>query len=321
MKKLAIIYNTCGIYSKSDPGPHRQFRGEDYNLNFYIKAINSILQQNYTDYELIVSSLVATNELHPVNVTFNNTARKATEHFGPFTDYMYYSSDVTFIKNNDLSNLYNLHSSGPYGITCPRPTNDSGVFSIFGIGKPPVFGEKDESAQNILFQNGDLIIPIGKSWNCHLAIFNSKIFKNMNEKIIPDIFASYCTESTFSYLTACLQQKFIISKDVIIDHEADLDGNSAGFKPQKTKYKDAPWQHLYRSPKTMIEILSNPEAFESGFGYEEINNIFPHNRNMYDAEGNHKDPTRLLNFIKDNIYLNEKSLNYDKIKCQTFWRD
>jgi hypothetical protein len=323
MRKLAVIYNTCGINAKNE------------NVDAYIDSINSILNQNFDDYELIISgcmntpntenklidlfkdrvSFNFTQEIHPVNVTFNHSAIKAFEHFGEFDGYMYVDSGMNFDDNpNVLQDLYDLYKSGPYGLTIARPSTDSGVYTWFKLGE----NIYDESGQEELIKDGHFIFPLGKTFNMHCMIFSKELFNAYDHKLFPDIFASHCTESVFTYLTASVKQKFILHKDLIVRHIISMDGPSSGFNPHKSG--KIPWQHLYRSPKPMVEILKDPEAFESGFGYEECSDVFPHNVNAYDEGENHKDPERLLNFIKNNLYLKQDKLDYNKIKSKLIWK-
>ena len=134
MKNLAVIYNTCGVNARRE------------NVDYYIDSVNNILNQNFDNFEVFISGCMNTpetqnklinefkgrvnfnftQELHPVNVTFNHTAIKAFEHYGDFDGYLYVDSGVNFDQDpNILQKLFKLHKSGPYGITAARPTTDS----------------------------------------------------------------------------------------------------------------------------------------------------------------------------------------------------
>lgn len=318
--KLAVIFNTCGVNAYNE------------KVDLYVKAIENILNQDFDSFQVFVSSCLNSEgaikklkaafdgrvnfniikELHPVNVTFNHTALKAYEWFGDFDGYLYVDSGVDFGSNrNVLKKLYELYKSGPYGMVGARPTTDSGIWHWFGLGN----GHFDESGQEILFKEDHLLIPPGKTLNLHCQIFSKEIFHAMNKRIIPDIFASFCTESTFFYVNAAVRQKFIFHKDVVVSHRAGMDGPSSGFS-NKGK---TPWKHLYKSPKSIEQILSDPEAFESGFGYEELFGVFPHNKKAYDANNNNKYPERLKSFIKSNLYLPSSVLDYSKINSEVLF--
>ncbi len=312
--KLYVIFNTCGI-------------GGRENVQGYINSIENILNQNFSDFRVGLSSCLNSpmttkklieyfgdrisynfiHELHPVNVTFNHTALKMWEQFGEADGIMFLDSGIDFGPNPDvLKNMFELFKSGPYGMVAARTDTDTGTFLWFGEGSS--YG--DESGQAKLFENGHLEFPIGKTTNLHCQIFSKEVFLGMGKRLMPDIFASHCTESTFSFVTAAVNQKFVMHKDVVVSHVVGMDGPSAGFRPEKEGV--IPWRHLYRSPKTIEQIIEDPEAKESGFGYEECQDILLHNPNCYE-NGFCKEPERLKKFITANIYLPKEALDYEAI--------
>ena len=82
---MLVVYNTCGI------------RGD--NTDHYIKCLNTILDQDFKDFKVVLSSCknspecikkiysvfgdrisyCLTPEHHTVNITFNNAVRKSVE--------------------------------------------------------------------------------------------------------------------------------------------------------------------------------------------------------------------------------------------------
>ena len=122
--KMLVVYNTCG------------FSGRE-SVDWYIRCINSILEQDFEDFQVVISSvgnslpvikkLVSvfgkkisynlTNERITVNQSFNHTVMKAVEEFGEFDSYLYVDSGIDFGKNKDvLTESYNLLRSGPNGM-------------------------------------------------------------------------------------------------------------------------------------------------------------------------------------------------------------
>ncbi len=319
MPKLYVIFNTCGLSGNEQTAA-------------YIQSINSILQQDFDDFRVVVSSCLNSpmtrntlcrvfgdkvsynfiNDVLPVNITFNHTVMKCVESMGPADGYLYIDSGITFGDNkNVLKSLYDLHKSDSYGMTAGRVDTDAGTFLWFQEGA----NQHDESGQANLFKNGHFIIPVGKTINLHIQIFDHSIFENFNKRILPDIFASHCTESTFSFVNACLKKKFVLHKDVVVNHLTSMDGASSGFRPE---YAGVPgWQHLLSfSHKTIFDIINDPEALPSGFGYEECQNILMHNPDKFDAEGYAAEPDRLKKFLQENIYLPETHFNYNSINHQ-----
>jgi hypothetical protein len=154
----------------------------------------------------------------------------------------------------------------------------------------------------------DTIVPIGHACNLHFQIFNHDIQKRFG-RIIPDIFRSFCTESTFPFLNAAIGKEWLIATERLIKHVHSMDGASSGFGGNMG------WRDLMPGSRDIIEMINDPEGTACGFGYEECGGIKMHNPDAY--EGNFcKDPERLARFIQDNIYLPKFVLDYDSIKCE-----
>jgi hypothetical protein len=60
------------------------------------------------------------------------------------------------------------------------------------------------------------------------------------------------------------------------------------------------------------------EAFDVGFGYEELQNIFIHNKELYDENNQHKNPKILLDFLKKSIFLSNEEFDYNNIKHNSY---
>ena len=60
------------------------------------------------------------------------------------------------------------------------------------------------------------------------------------------------------------------------------------------------------------EIVEQPEAWDSGFGYEEMQGVFFHDKDKYE-NGFVKDPERLKEFIRKNMFLQKEHFDYDNI--------
>lgn len=314
--RVLAVFNTCGI------------SGRD-NTAFYIENINSLLSQDYKDMDIVISDccspepvrqrliaefgergvkFIFVDSVVPVNVTFNLAARVFTEQYGEYEGYLYIDSGIRFTDNNSISRLAARLDNPNSAMIASRTNTDSGIFLWFGLGN----GFGDESAQDQLFANGDLIIPVGKALNLHVQIFTKDIYKAYNRKLMPDIFASYCTESTFSFVTAGIGKDWIMTHDVIAEHRHGMDGGSSGFKPEALTYP--PWQHTFGTSRTMFDIIGNPEAAECGFGYEECQSILLHNHAVYDENGKHENPEALKKFVANNIYLHDDEFDYNAIQ-------
>jgi len=316
--KLLVTFNTCGL-------------GGRENVDFYISSLESILKQNFDNYKVIISSCCNTqntkNQLKnhfnnklsynfidyvvPVNVSFNQTVQKSVDFFGEFDGYVYVDSGITFDNDiNVLSKLYDLHISNNCAMTSARIDTDAGTWLWYKEGQ----NQHDESGQESLFRDGHFEIPVGKTTNLHVQLFDNSIYQNFNKKIVPDIFASHCTESVFSFICAALKKKFYIHKDVFLRHNTSMDGASSGFRPERHSFP--PWQHTFAlpSPETILNLINNPEAKECGFGYEECQNVLLHDPDKFDENGYAKKPEKLKEFILKNVYLSDNILDYSQIE-------
>ena len=319
--KILAVFNTCGLSEKD-------------NAPYYKLAINNLLAQNQEGMHVVISSCMNSekdknslrdtfgdkisynfiDEIFPVNVTFNHSVRECVKSFGEFEDYLYIDSGCVFNTADDVRTLCNLHKSGPYDMTAGLTDTDSGIFEWFNVNpentmyfNPGVTRPGESASMKGGFFNGeDKVIPVGRTINLHVQLFSNDLLQTYGN-IIPDIFASYCTESTFSFLCAAIKKQFVVSKDVVVHHEISMDGPSLGFpRPE------VPWQHLFRSPRSMVDIISDPKGIEAGFGYEEITEVMLHDPEQFDENHFCKNDD-LKTFIKDNIYLGKESLDYDAI--------
>lgn len=318
--KLLIVYNICGISGRED-------------VNYYVDCLESLLNQTDNKNKIAISGCLNRqavkeylrerfqgrvifnfiDEKLPVNVTFNRTVQRCVQEYGHFKGYLYVDSGINLAHDlYAIQKLSSIHNEGKYAMVASRTDTDAGTFLWFNKGKD----HYDESGQEVLFKDKHLEIPIGKTVNLHCQIFDNELFLNFDNRLMPDIFASYCTESVFSYLCAAIGKKFIVSKNVIARHVVGMDGASSGFSPKENSFP--PWQHTFiaPAPDTILNLISNPEAKESGLGYEECQNILPHDPSKYNEDGSCKDPERLKKFIKDNLFLNELYLNYKNISCE-----
>jgi hypothetical protein len=315
MKKILAVFNTCGISGKE-------------NSKDYIESINSILNQDFYSFDLIVSSCLNNQdtldslikefgnaikinnikEKHPVNVTFNHSVKICVDRFGEYEGYLYIDSGTRFPKNNILSDMYSHLKTGKYGMITPQPENDTEYFYGLGVGR---FDKDDEYAKKIIFASGNYVIPPGKAMATHTNLISNELRKFYGN-VYPDIFASHCTESTFSFLNAALKKNWILLKDHVLPHKISLDGQSSGFSPyQWISSGGQTYDHPYKIASVVSRILTK-EAYECGFGYEECRKILIHDPSQFD-ENHHCINENLKHFIKSKLFLSKEDLNYEKI--------
>jgi hypothetical protein len=309
--KILVVYNTCGI--KRD------------NPDWYIKCINSLLSQDFQDYKVVLSSCLNSPECfkkiyetfgkkisycyhaepHTVNITFNKAVQECVKHFGEFESYLYVDSGCTFgNQRNVLAESYKNLKTNDYGMLSIQVDSDTGFDQV---------GLKHET-DHIQVKEKNFIIPLGKACNAHVILYSNDFLKNFNNKIWPDIFAAYCTESTFTFLCSAIKKKWAILKNIEIEHQKSIDGASLSV-PHWSLVHHNPWNNLLYD-RDAREFINDKEAQKAGLGYEECNNIMVHNSHAYDSEGNPNNPKKLIETITKYFFLNKKELNYDTIKCK-----
>lgn len=321
---LMIIYNTCGLSKRE-------------NSSFYIKHINSIMNQNLQDKKIIFSGCLIstetfekvhaefkgkigyclTNENLAVNQSFNLAVLSGIQEFGEFDGYVYVASDVKFTEDLDsLTKLNERILNEENGIVYPEIDKDNGYSWWFDF-------DESKNIWDVFGREKDFIVPVGSTANLHCAVFSSKIVKEYGRPL-PDIFVSYCSESSFSFLTAAVGQKFIIANDVFCKHGINseihhqLDGQSLVY--------GSGWDYVFPGSKSVKEIVESPLAASCGFGHEEWvprfihktaipdDKVFlMHDPEQFDENGFSID-NRLRDFIKTNLFLDKEILDYNKIK-------
>ena len=324
---LTIIYNACGL------------SGRD-NSDFYIKNVRSILNQDLENKRVVFSghhippkvfekvinefgreiTYCLTKGRLAVNQSFNHSVLKSVENYGESDGYMYVASDVTFSEDSKaLSRLYERTKNPENGIISPEIDKDNGYYWWFNF-------DQTENLWDVFGRDKDFVVPLGATANIHCKIFSNKIFKEYG-RVLPDVFVSYCTETIFSFLAASVQQRFIIANDVTFQHANHVPGaGHHGLDGQTLSY-GAAWDRLFPgTPKTISEIISDPKAAASGLGYEEWAPPFiekgecpadkphlMHDSSKFDKNG-YSLNNDLRDFIKENFFLKQNVLDYDKIE-------
>ena len=309
MNKLLVVYNTCGILRQNE------------NPQQYISNIQSILDQNFDDMQIAVSSCLNSDAVKttlkesfgdkisynsidlrlPVSITFNHTVHKCVEKYGEFEGYLYVDSGINFNSSSDnINKLYELFESNKYAMVCARTNEDMGFETWF-----------DSADGTELFEDEKLIVPVGRAVNLHAQIFSHEILKTYGT-ILPDIFAGQCMESVFTFICAAIKKSWSVHRDVIVHHTTGMDGASAGFLPFAWEMQgNKKWDHLIGTKESILDIIARGKEY--GMGYEELQKICMHDVDKFDEQGHALDD-RLAGYIRDNIYLQKSQLNYNDIE-------
>lgn len=297
MAKICAVYNTCGLNGKD-------------NVNYYIEAIKSILNQNF-DCDVILSACLNPidqinrikdvfgqnikyclyNDKYTVNITFNKTVKEYIKNITNSEGYLYIDSGCILHDINSVSTMYEYYKSNAYGMVSLTTNSDTGFHLWFGKDMHHTFE-----------------VPIGKAINLHCQIFHPEIENRFNA-IIPDVFKTYCTESVFSFVCAAVNRKWLHIMDTQVQHWHGMDGGSSGF------LTNPGWWDFLPGAKSPHDMIASQEGTDCGFGYEECQSIKVHDDSKYE-NGLAKDPERLARFIQEWIYLPKNVLNYDEIKCE-----
>lgn len=309
---VLVVYNTCGLSGKE-------------NSQWYIDSIESILSQTLENMRVVMSSCCNSeltrervfnhfgdrifyyfiDQIVTVNISSNAAIIESVKRFGRFAAYIYVDSGMNFREQKTvLAQAYESFKLNNYGILSIQASNDNGFENWLGFTG--------------YVQDNDFIIPVGRACNSHVHIFSDKIYESFERRLHPDIFAAYCTESVFSFITAAIGMRWAVMKDVVVEHNRGVDGATTGF--DHTGPRRDPANNLLCGLDMRI-ILSNPEAWASGFGYEEINSVFIHNAGAYNADGKCNDPARLQKFLNKNVFLRVDQFDYDNVTNSSFIRD
>ena len=324
-KRTLIVYNICGIKKDNThlyPNFMQSIRNQYPKFSGEIKTIVSGCRMKPHTMPKLKSlfpefDYINTDENLTVNITFNNAILKAVEKYGYFDNYVYLAADALIRGDSvieDMSNVMIENSNiGMYSAQIDKD-NCYAYGLKLGGGRHII---DDERARYEMFKDGtDYIVPVGKACAAHLNMYSNDLFKFYG-RCCPDIFASYCTESIFTFIVSAIKKHWVISKDHVIMHFASLDGPSCGFEPEKYKV-DNPDTGAYDHPfigETILPIFQNDYAKSIGLGYEECANIVMHDDSQFD-ENNFCINDELKEYIRDKIYLSKDMFDYDNIQCE-----
>ena len=317
---LLVVYNVC--------------ERQRTNLFWYISCLDSLLEQDYPNFKIIVSGCAMShstkaglrkrygnrlwyktaNEMHTVNVTFNHSVRKVAEQVGGFNGYIFVDSGMnTRNQTFCLSEIGKRSSTRKYGMVTLQSDNDRGFYL-------PHTGVRHD---HIFTGTEDIEVLAGEACNLHFQYFDDALLKQYGG-LMPDIFKAHCTESTFSFLNAALRLKWVVVPNIVLEHYKSIDRPMEGYgdpiKARTVAFDEhgpfgKTWNNLYNGVDVHTCLITD-EAKALGMGYEECGNIMMHDPSLYDEEGFPKNP-KLKDFIRDNLFLKPSVLDYNKIPCET----
>jgi hypothetical protein len=240
---------------------------------------------------------------YPLGITFNDTIRQCVNHFGEFEGYLYLDSGINFWdpsqRYDALKIFYETFKSYDDPVLAAMPSNDDGG-----------------SWWNITYSPGmDYQFKIGQCTNLHCQIFPNK-WLTFYGRILPDIFASNCSESVFSHMAAAIHKKYMMTQKISVLHLTNFDGASFGSRqidvdrtPMSTMFQTPGL--LYKTKKTIDDIYQ--KGYELGFGCEEYQQWWRSDKSKFDENQFAKDPN-LVEFIGRELFLNSLEFNYPDIQ-------
>jgi len=309
--KFLIVYNTCGI--RVD------------NTDWYIDCIKSFLDQEFDDFHIVLSSCMNSidcikkihktfgnsisycfyPEPYTVNITFNKTVQECVNKFGEFEYYAYVDSGCTFGSQADvLSKSYESLKKNDYGMLSLQVSTDEALQAI-----DPKYKYETEEVQIV---GEDLRIPLGKACNAHVIFYSNEYYKTYDGRLWPDVFAAFCTESTFTFLCSAIKKYWAILKDIKIEHLKAADGPSSSVPHSSIRHKNT-WNNLLYG-RNALNFIEDQRAIQCGLGYEECNNVMMHGPEAYDDNGFSTMPEELISVIKQHFFLTKEELDYENIK-------
>lgn len=302
--RILTVYNTCGI--KHEEPMH------------YVRCIESLLAQNHTEHKVVVSSCLNTDmcidyvknslsqdvpiyryrEAHTVNITFNKTVIEAVKEFGEFDGYIFVDSGVSFHLPNIVSEM--VARLEKFGIVSMQTDTDTGYAHL---------GLMHDSIE-VQIKDEDLVLPVGAAVNAHVVGFHKDMFTRFG-KIIPDVFAAYCTESAYPFVALSVDRRWVIVKDILLAHSKAIDGPSAGQRHISPIHNNT-WNNLLYN-RNALDFINDEGARQAGLGYEECANIMNHLESAYTEDGLAKDKDLLSEYVEKYFFLNKEELDYESI--------
>lgn len=317
MKKLLIVFNTCGLGKET--------------IGYYKEALDSIYKQKNVDFDITVASclhpqsvreelqalypkisIYAIDQKFPIHASFNHAIIETLKHRpNDYDGFVYFEAGAVLEGENDLMSLasYLWHTNG---IITPLSAHDNGLNLFFGINK----NNNDISEVDKLFR-GCLYyaFPPGKAANLHVAVYNRKLFDYYG-KLQPDIFRTHTMESTLSFMCGAVDMNWLMLRDVRIQHRKLDTIDSICFDPYEWRRQgNNNWNDPYIIPDIIDRLLP---GCQYGMGYEECSQIIMHDEDKWDEDYRCKDK-RLAPFLKKNLFLQEHELPHESIKA--FWME
>lgn len=314
---ILVVYNTCG---KSGLEPNEQI----------FTAIRSMLLQDKSNMRILWSSVYNDEFLRdavgeefgdrishcyidakvPVPVSFNRAVQKFHEEVDSEVDrIMYVDSGVRFLRTDDIRLLYDVADRNDVGMVSARSLNDDGYWDNLKVGR---FRDDHDSYESEMFKGKNYIVPVGKAVNLHCQIFSSDIYDYYG-RCYTDVFAGYASESVFSFICAALGLKWIVSRNVVVDHLRIPYSNSCMFPPHEHVAKGGKSEDYGFCVDSVIEICKRGQEY--GLGLEELAGTVMHDPSKFDKNGFATDP-RLKQFIRDNLFLTPDKFDYNKLEAK-----
>jgi hypothetical protein len=159
-----------------------------------------------------------------------------------------------------------------------------------------------------------VLLPPGWAVASHLSGYHPEIYKAFNDRLIPDIFAGHCSESTYGFLASAISRRWMLLNCPVVIHHPSMDGPNLGFDIDN--HRGDYGYFLKERPRECVDILADPEFKASGMGYEECRSIAKHDPELYNKLGIVKDPKRLRDFILANFFVPVefyRNIKYDLI--------
>ena len=104
-------------------------------------------------------------------------------------------------------------------------------------------------------------------------------------------------------------------KDQQVRHLKEVEGASLS-QPHVSRTYHNTWNNLLYN-RNALDFINDEDVKKSGIGYEECNDILPHNSDAYDDNHMPLDPESMKKLINKYFFLSNDELNYNTINVTT----
>lgn len=320
-KSLIIVHNICQI------GFLNYSHELSSQLEYWIKTVQSLLDQDYKNYKIVISGCMVKPEskialinrfgnkicynfidkIYTHNITFNKTIEKMVNHYGEHDGYIWIDSGIHCVGHRNVLSEINIRlKTNRYGIINIETETDAGWDMILGPG-----------VKSYNFQGKDFIQPLKTCIPLHFACFSNEL-KKVYDRLLPDVWRVGGNEFILPYMSATINKQTVIIKDLKVHHALGFNGGGSGFPAPANEYQ----QCDFLFGLTIQNVINKDEMRKTGMGFDDLDwgvhseaHVI-HNPELFTNEEFAIKHEELKNYILTYFYLPSNLLDYNSINCQ-----